>query len=202
MLDGTVAAQKALSAVARSKEMIGISILVDILRGARTQPIISKGYDKMKTFGKGQDLKPLEWREYLHQMINTGVLDVAYDENHHLKLNDRSRRVLFEGEQVLLSVPQVHHKVEKTRKAKSKSPDIPLDEDQLLFEHLRRLRKDIADADGLPPYVIFHDSVLHAMARVKPGNQSQMLDISGIGENKYNRYGQRFLKSIAEFTSK
>jgi ATP-dependent DNA helicase RecQ len=198
--DGTVAAQKALSAIARSGESIGVNVLVDILRGARTQQIVSKGFDQIKTFGKGMDLKPIEWREYLHQMINTGVIDVAYDENHHLKLNDRSKRVLFDGETVMLSEPQIFQKKSGPEVIKQSTSKREMME-QELFERLRRLRKDIADAEGLPPYIVFNDVTLQEMARRKPLNRKDMLEISGIGFNKYDSYGERFLKEIMDYVS-
>jgi ATP-dependent DNA helicase RecQ len=197
MFDATVMAQKALSAVVRTEEQISITALTEILHGNRTQHIIERGYDKIKTFGTGKDVKSDDWKLFIMQMINVGVMDIAYDENHHLKLNARSRRILFDGEQVLLTEIQKvitsYPKKQGFAEPKSDNPD-----DQL-FEKLRRLRKKIADAENLPPYVIFNDNTLWEMVHAKPLSEETMLDIPGVGINKYEVYGKLFIDEINSF---
>lgn len=198
MTDGTLIAQKALSALARMKEQGTLVQLIDVLRGTRTPAIMQKQFNEIKTFGAGKDIKPGDWREYLQQMVNLGLMEVAYDEGHHLKLNERSRRVLFENEKVDLAQPQAYQfqrnePVEFNVRSKREIFE------EELFERLRRYRKDIADMEGLPPYVIFNDATLKEMAKYKPSTRSAMLEISGVGNNKFDAYGQGFIDEIVKF---
>jgi len=198
MFDATLLAQKALSAIFRTEERVSVSTLSEILYGSKTQHIIEKGYDKIKTFGTGKDIRPDNWKLYILQMLNVGVMDIAYDENHHLKLNAKSKRILFDGEKVLL-VEVKHDFRMRTRTAVELEPE---NTDDKLFEKLRRLRKKIADVESLPPYLIFNDNTLWAMVHEKPMTEESMLDIQGIGVNKFDMYGKLFLSEIKDFFRK
>jgi ATP-dependent DNA helicase RecQ len=178
-----------------------LNILIDVLRGARNQAVVSRGFDQIKTFGQGRELKPLEWREYLQQMINIGILDIAYDEGHQLKLNERSKKILFENEPVMLAEPHIFVSKKPTQEAEIAVPKVSKREAQAeeLFERLRKLRKTIADREGLPPYIVFNDNTLNEMAKEKPVTQQAMLEVSGVGVNKFDMYGEEFISEIKSF---
>ncbi|RYD81462.1 MAG: DNA helicase RecQ [Sphingobacteriales bacterium] len=200
-VDATLYAQKALSAVARMGEKASLNLLIDVLRGAQNQAVVSRGFHQIKTFGLGRELKPLEWREYIQQMINIGILDVAYDEGHQLKLNERSKKVLFEAEPVMLAEPHIFVSKKMPQEAEIAVPNVSKREAQAeeLFERLRRLRKTIADREGLPPYIVFNDTSLQEMAKEKPVTQVAMLQISGVGANKFDMYGTEFIREIQSY---
>jgi len=196
MFDATVMAQKALSAMVRTEEQVSVTAIAEILYGSKTQHIINKGYDKLKTFGSGKDIRPDDWKQYILQMVNVGVMDIAYDENHHLKLNAKSKKVLFEGEKVMLAEIVPSFKKPFTEGLKDSTSE---NNDDQLFEKLRKLRKKIADAENLPPYVIFNDNSLWAMVRDKPITEEAMLEIPGVGINKFEMYGKMFIEDIKNF---
>lgn len=198
--DGTLLAQKALSAITRLKEQAKLGTLIDVLRGSRNQAIMAKGFDKIKTFGAGADLGFLEWQTYLQQMLNAGIFDIAYDDAYSLKLNPKSERVLFQAEKVPLVKFQpitAAAPVEKTVRVKPKKE---LQKDDL-FERLRKLRKELADQHNVPPYVVFSDNTLLEMAAEKPTNRVAMLAISGVGMVKYENYGYDFVNEITRYIS-
>lgn len=193
--DGTVIAQKALSAIARTQERSNMSLLVDVLRGARNAQVLQAGFDKVKTYGAGREVSTLDWNRYLHQMLNEGLIEMAYDQGYTLKLTEQSKQVLFEGRKVQL----VKFEEVKQEEAAVKSrPKRELIKDAL-FEKLRALRKSLADEYGVPPYVIFTDTTLQEMAAERPTNKIAMLAISGVGAQKYERYGDAFISAIIDF---
>jgi ATP-dependent DNA helicase RecQ len=152
--DATLLAQKALSAVARTNEKIAMTMVIDILRGSNNKRIIDNRYHEIKTFGAGKELKADEWADYLQQMLNSGVMDIAYDEGHAYRLNNASWAVLKEGRKVQL----VRYKPFEERQAEREA--VPTKEKtkkevikDALFEKLRELRKRLADDKNIPPYV-------------------------------------------------
>ncbi|MBC5773594.1 DNA helicase RecQ [Pontibacter sp. KCTC 32443] len=194
--DGTLVVQKALSAIARTQEKVNMGLLIDVLRGSRNAQVMEGGYDRIKTYGAGRDIGTMDWQRYLHQMLNAGLVELAYDQNYTLKLTEQSRQVLFEGRKVqLVKFDEVKQPVEEVRKARPKKEVIQ----DALFERLRALRKRMADEHGVPPYVIFSDSTLQEMAAEKPTNRIAMLSISGVGSLKYERYGYDFVNEIINF---
>ncbi len=198
--DATLLAQKALSAIARTGENVAMSMLIDILRGSNNRRIIEHKYHEIKTFGAGKELKADEWADYLQQMLNSGVMDIAYDEAHAYKLNNASWAILKEGRKVQLVRYRPFEEKQAEREAnipKEKSKrEIIKDE---LFERLRVLRKQIADEKNIPPFVVFSDATLSDMAQKKPLNQFEMFNVSGVGEQKYRQFGEVFLKEIRDF---
>lgn len=198
--DATLIAQKALSAIARTGENVAMSMLIDILRGSNNRRIIEHKYHEIKTFGAGKELKADEWADYLQQMLNSGVMDIAYDEAHAYKLNNASWAILKEGRKVQLVRYRPFEEKQAEREAnipKEKSKrEIIKDE---LFERLRVLRKQIADEKNIPPFVVFSDATLSDMAQKKPLNQLEMFNVSGVGEQKYRQFGEVFLKEIRDF---
>lgn len=201
--DGTIIAQKALSGIARTNEKVAMGMLIDILRGSRNRNVLNNSYDQLKTFGVGKDLRYEEWADYLAQLLNSGVMDIAYDEGHSYKLNSRSLAVLKGQEKVELSgfISVAERKANedaKIPKTRTKTEVVRGE----LFEQLRQLRKQLADKLGIPPYLVFNDRTLSEMAETKPISEHQLLDISGVGEEKLKRYGKIFLDEIISYITK
>jgi ATP-dependent DNA helicase RecQ len=192
--DGTVAAQKALSCVYRSGQRFGVNYIVDLLTGKDDARIRHNRHDQLSTFGIGAEYGAAEWRSIFRQLIAQGYLDVDMEGYGALKLTERCRGLL-RGEVHLdlrtLAKPD-KAKDKSARKAPAMRPcDAPL------FEALRALRRELAEEQGVPPSVIFHDTTLQEMARTRPAALEQLRYISGVGEQKLKRYGQRFLTEVA-----
>lgn len=198
--DGTIAAQKALSALKRANEKIGMNMLVNILRGSRNREIIEGGYDQIKTYGQGKDLSFDSWMYLIMQLLHLGYIEIAYDENHWLKVTAAGMSVLFENNKVQLAIPPDRIQSSQERKA----PEVrPASRTQLLanelFERLRLLRRNLAQQIGIPPYQIFSDATLKEMADKRPIKESDLLIISGVGERKLQEYGSPFVREIQAF---
>lgn len=198
--DATLPAQKALSAIARTDQKIAMGLLIDVLRGSHNRNVTERGYDRIKTFGAGRELRAEEWAEYLTQMLNSGVMDVAYDEAHSLKLNETSWQVLRGERKVQLvrfeSYEEKRKRQEETAEPVKTKKEVIKDE---LFERLRKVRKQLADELNVPPFVVFSDATLSDMAEKRPINRFQMLQVSGVGETKFSHYGEAFINEILEY---
>ena len=211
--DGTIIVQKALSALVRADQQIGTHTLIDILRGAVSQEIIERGYDKLKTYGAGRDIPGRDWQDYLLQMLNLGYFEIAYNENNHLKLTDAGRKVLYGHEPALLVVIKREEATSKTSRKNGKKnhnaqPQTPVltpavfeDESEILFEELRKLRKRLADQQAIPAYIVLSDKTLHLLASQKPLSLEAFGEISGIGEYKKEKYGKDFIEVIRNVTA-
>lgn len=207
--DGTIIVQKALSAIARADQQVSTNTLIDILKGAATQEIIERGYDKLKTYGAGRDIPARDWQDYLLQMLNLGYFEVAYNEKNHLKITEAGRKVLFGHERALLVVIKREDYTEKKAGKKRKQPapnDVlfptPMvfeNEDEQLFEELRVLRKRLADQQAIPAYIVLSDKTLHLLASSRPTTIEAFGEISGIGEYKRDKYGKDFIEVIRKF---
>ena len=195
-IDGTIIAQMAMSGVLRTDEKIGANMLVQLLRGAKTSELMSKGYHTLKTYGVGAKFSVEEWQHFINQLINLGLLEIAYAENFNLRITDFGRKVLSGDSTIKLAEF-------KKKQLASSAPDIrTASVNSELFEMLRVLRRQIADSENVPPYVVFSDASLHHMADVLPSSYSEMKDISGVGNQKLAKYGEIFLTEIAKFTKK
>lgn len=210
--DGTVLVQKALSALVRTDQKIGFTMLVDVLRGNMTQEIVSRQYDRIKTFGVGHDVPARDWHDYLLQMLQLGLIEIAYDENSHLKVTEAGWQVLYGKSVAQLSVivrdeqsdrnskPKRRNTVQDVKvKDTSKVEDELLSENQNLFDALRDLRKKLADEQGFPPYIILSDKVLYLLCQIRPVTLDAFGMISGIGEYKKQKYGEAFIRLIRTF---
>ncbi len=197
--DGTTLVQKALSAIARTQEKANMGLLIDVLRGSRSSQVLQAGFDKIKTYGAGREVGTMDWQRYLHQMLNAGLVELAYDQNYTLKLTEQSKQVLFEGKKVQLVKFEEVKQQEEAAAVRSR-PKREVIQDAL-FERLRALRKRLADEFNVPPYVIFTDSTLQEMAAEKPSNRIAMLAISGVGAQKFERYGHDFVNEIIGFVT-
>lgn len=204
--DGTVLAQKFMSAIARTEEQAPLHAVVDILCGNYSAMVRAHGYDQLRTFGVGRDVSRSDWQNYALQMLHMGYVEVVYDEKKRLVVTPLGRKVLFEGEKVKMAIPEKVEYVQASKKKKSSSPSLPgifqpSEEDPNLFEALRLLRHRLADEQKMPPYIIFSDKVLHELASVKPTSVEAFGDISGVGEYKQNRYGKVFVDEIRKYKS-
>ncbi len=197
LIDATVFAQKALSAVARTKGTVGIALLVNILRGSRAYAVVSAGYDKIKTYGVGADTSFDEWRHIIEQFVHLGYLDIAHDDKNHLKLNEASKEVLFENRKVEIISFESYKKREEESKQKKAKPQSERERVRDgLFDSLRKLRLKIARKQEVPPYVIFSDATLEEMAAMRPTDNAEMMEISGVGQLKMEKYGDDFIRAI------
>lgn len=209
--DGTIIIQKALSAIMRTNQNVGMNVLIDILKGFSTQEVLEKGYHNLKTFAAGRDVPTHDWRDYLLQMLNLGYFEVAYNENNHLKITEAGRKVLFGHEKAQLVVIKKEERIKKTTEKKKKTSPLTLTEstlfsdtsrDEQLFEELRLLRKKLADQQAIPPYIILSDKTLRQLCERKPISLDEFGEISGIGEFKKARYGNDFTQAIRMFLGK
>lgn len=197
LIDETVNAQKALSAVARTNQNVGINLLINILRGSRALNVTGGGYHNIKTYGIGKDLSFEEWRHLIEQFIHLGFLDIAHDEGNKLKLNEASNEVLFKKRKVeTVSYESYKKREEENKKAKVKPQSERERVRDGLFDHLRSLRSKIARANAVPPYIVFSDATLEEMAAMRPTDEVEMLNISGVGEQKMEKYGKDFINAI------
>lgn len=196
--DGTVIAQKALSAVARTKQKAATGMITDVLRGICNQKVMNWGFQHIRTFGAGKEYSAKEWSYYLRQLVNLGFLRIDYGDYNKLKLTDKSRTVLYDKQAVELVRPKA------AQKSKLKAPVVAASDlssaDEALFDYLRQLRKKLADEQGVPPYVVFHDKTLREMAVLKPNSKERLTNINGVGLRKAAFYGDEFLTAIKGFT--
>lgn len=191
--DGTVAAQQALSCIYRTGQRFGVAHLIDVLLGKTTDKVRNNGHERVSTFGIGKALQEQQWHSLYRQLIARGLVAVDFDSMGALKLTDVSRPVL-RGEQTLMLREDVAP--EKTKGAKTRAKAIT---GSPLWEALRAKRKEIADAQDVPPYVIFHDATLIEMMTKRPANLKQMAAVSGVGARKLELYGEQFLEVLTAF---
>ena len=204
-IDGNIIAQKALSAIVRTGERVGVSMLVDILRGSSRADLIARGFDRIKTYGAGRDLSAPEWKAYLGQMLQLGLFEIAYDEGNRLKLTSAGSRVLRGELPVVLSKfyferpagPEPKTSAGRAEETRRSAPD-----DAALLRELKRLRADMARIQGIPPYVIFSDRTLQDICRRRPTSREEFAAVFGVGEVKTERYWTHFTRVVRLFESK
>ncbi len=197
--DGTITVQKALSAVMRTKQQISVQMLINILRGAQRYDIRQAGYDQLPTFGVGADLTHEEWNDYVNQMLQLGVLEMAYERSNRLNVTPYGMRILRGIERIDLSVYVPQQTFKSKKENVKQAPVASTDPVEQLFEQLKAVRSDISRKQGLPPYLIFSDATLLDMARRHPLELDAMLEVSGVGEAKAAKYGRHFLQAIRKF---
>ena len=193
--DGTVAVQKALSAVVRTDCSVGAYMLCDILRGSRRHDLRMRGYDRIRTFGAGADMTTAEWNYYISQMIQLGMLDVAYDDNNRLRPTPYGMRVLRGEERVMLA----KYTERPARAAGKSAAPAPRHDTDSLLARLKAVRRTEASRIKMPPYLIFSDASLADMARRRPHTLEEFREVSGAGEVKTARFGPLFLAAIRDF---
>ena len=193
--DGTIEAQKALSAIKRAEEKAGINLIIDILRGSRSSEVFRRGYHKLKTYGVGQEHNFEAWRFFIGQIIQMGLAEVVFAEGNRLRVTEAGKAVLYQKQKVALASHTPKPKPEKV----AEEPRHAATRDQELFDELALLRKAMARDLGLPPYVIFSDATLEVMTRRYPTTDQEMLAISGVGQFKLEKFAQPFMEAIAAY---
>lgn len=192
MQDWTIEAMKFLSCVARCKERFGMTYIIDVLRGAKNQKILQNGHQNLSTYGIGKDRSIDDWRMLGRSLLHQGLLAQTTDGYSVLKLNALSWEVMRRQRSVLIAVSAT-----PTRISDEDTPAAA--EVELLFQRLRKLRKQMADEQGVPPYVIFADSTLRLMATQQPKSLAAFSQLSGVGSHKLARYGAQFLAEIQAY---
>lgn len=203
--DGTVLVQKALSAIMRAGQQIGFTLTAEILRGTMSPDVVSRSYHRLKTFGAGRDISFRDWQDYLLQMLQMGFIEIAYDDDRHLRVTSLGRDILFGHRKAQLAT--IIREDLRVKKSKERRKAVTAEsaasggkqEDGILYERLRELRQEIAQANNWPAYVVMSDKSLHAIATEKPTTIEAFGAIFGIGEHKRNAYGQRFISFISDY---
>jgi ATP-dependent DNA helicase RecQ len=192
--DGTIIAQKALSAIIRLQESEPLPVIVDFLRGSKNAYIFEKEYQNLRTYAVGADISWYDWNQYIIQLINQGYCEIAFHQQNKIRLTTLAREVLFEGDKVQLTTVQ-KNAIEKTdaKEIKSKSAT------NSLFEKLRKLRYAISKQESVPAYVIFSDAALRKMETARPMSDTELIAIDGVGKAKLEKYGDAFINAIIEF---
>jgi len=192
--DATVAAQKALSCVHRTGQRFGVNYLIDVLTGKEKDRINQFGHNNLSVYGIGNEYDAKQWRNIYRQLISRNLLAVDVEGHGSLRLTEHCRAVL-KGEQTL-HLRKESKRAKTTRKGR-KSYNTESASNSILWEALRACRKKLAEENGVPPFVIFHDATLSEMMQRQPANKQQFLNISGVGESKLEKYGDAFLKVIS-----
>ena len=220
--DGSILVQKALSAIIRAEEKIGMRMLIDILRGSGRMELLQQNYHKLKTYGAGRDLPYPIWKEYIFQMLQLGFIEIDYLNSQQLKVTPLGKKVLYGKETATLTLyTEVEDIVQSKRKSKVARETIytpqgyipaqaakptytpepapaPADKasDDALMAALRLLRKQIAQQEKMPAYIIFTDASLQDMVLKKPLTLDAFSSVKGVGEAKLEKYGEQFIATI------
>jgi ATP-dependent DNA helicase RecQ len=194
--DGTVLAQKALSAVYRTGQRFGATYLIDVLLGRGSERVTRSGHDRLPVFGIGKDTDETTWKGVFRQLTAAGQL-TGDDEGHGTLLLTDAARPILRGEQKFLVRIAPKETKAKTKRA-GKSAAIVNDADRPLFEDLRNLRRDLAAKAKLPPYIVCSDLTLAELAIFRPTDEAALHGITGLGNSKIGRYGAALLATIAK----
>ena len=196
--DGTVAVQKALSCVFRTGQRFGVTYLIDVLRGSENERILQAGHHQVSTYGIGTELSANEWKSVFRQLVANGYLRADPEGYGALQLTEECRPLL-KGRQTieLRKDPVVKKAAGRASGGRSSAPVKDQITDQAGWDALRACRKELADKQGVPPYVIFHDTTLFGMLERKPRTLEELAEVSGVGAAKLEKYGEIFLEAIA-----
>lgn len=186
--DITLEAQKILSCIFRMEENYGISLVIDVLRGSESIKVINKGFQRLSTYGIMKEYKKEEIKDIMDLLILEGYLSITEGNYPVVKLKRAASPVLKNQQKVIMK------KIIREKREVA--------EDDNLFDLLRAIRKNISEKENLPPYVIFHDSTLREMSKYKPTDKISMLSVKGVGEAKFDKYGEEFLKIIKDYREK
>lgn len=197
-VDVTVEAEKITECVKTSRQRYGINVILDTVHGANTAKIRQYGMDKNPCYGTLAKVPAWRLRQIFNHLLLEEYLTTTNDEYMLVKLTEKSDSLLEGKVSVSMKMAKEQEKTEKTAvKKKKKTAGVLLsNEQEALFEKLRQLRMEIAKEEKVPPYIVFSDKTLVHMCQVRPENKAQMLKVSGVGEFKYQKYGERFLEVI------
>ncbi|PHQ81263.1 MAG: DNA helicase RecQ [Coxiella sp. (in: Bacteria)] len=197
--DGRIAAQKAISCVFRTSERFGAVYVIDVLLGKSDDRIKRNSHDMISTFGVGSELSKMEWQTIFRQLIAYNLLSVNVLEHSSIYITEQGFDFLKQSNPLKLrryTKPISKNQKTKYKKTTSKNKSKLAEDDQELFEQLREKRRQLAKEQGIPPYIIFHDSTLIDIATLKPASLNDLIPINGIGQKKLKRYGAEFLEII------
>jgi ATP-dependent DNA helicase RecQ len=195
--DGSVMAQKALSAVYRTGQRFGVAYVADVLMGKPDERVIRNSHDRLSVFGIGKDTPATAWKGLFRQLVASGYLTSDEEGHGTLSLTDRARPLLRGEDKFLMRVTRVEAK--KKTKSDAKPSHKVSGEDETLFQALKALRLKLAAAAKLPPYVIAQDRTLIELSEKRPKTEAALHDITGLGTSKIARYGKAFLETISQF---
>ncbi|MFZ7224136.1 DNA helicase RecQ [Avibacterium avium] len=196
--DGLIDAQKVMSTIYRVGQMFGVHYVIGVLRGMQNQKIKDNQHDQLSVYGIGKDKSKEYWQSVIRQLIHLGLVQQVMNQFHSVLQLTENARPILRGEQPLeLAMPRVSSIM--TAQSAQKSAVQNYDKD--LFARLRFLRKQIADKENIPPYIVFNDATLQEMAQYQPTSKREMLQINGVGATKLERFGQAFLHIIQEHKS-
>jgi ATP-dependent DNA helicase RecQ len=203
VIDGTIAAQKALSAIVRTGQRFGTEHLTNVLLGERSEAIGKFGHDRLPTFGVGQEYDRQEWRSIFRQLYAAGIIALDITGYGTWTVTDAGRRVLKGAAKMELRTDTLKPATRKAARAAAKAADAAAladgsPGDAALFEALRRRRSELAKAQQVPAYVVFADKTLIDMVRRKPATAAEMSAVHGVGEAKLRQYGETFLETIRQ----
>jgi ATP-dependent DNA helicase RecQ len=195
--EGTILTQKALSGIVRMGEKEGITMLINVLRGSNNADVHTKQFFKLKTYGIGKDISFYDWRDYVIQMANQGLIEIMYSENSALKISPIGWKILKGEETIKLTTPISPEEKKKKQKVVKIALEGEVNKD--LFTELKKVRYSISKEENVPAYIIFNDKSLKLMASELPITENQFLAISGVGMNKMEQYGEEFMNVIRKF---
>ncbi len=198
LFDGAIAAQKALSCIYRTGERFGQAYIADVLLGVGNERIAGFGHDRISTFGIGTEHDNRTWRAILRQLIALRLVDVDLAGHGGLSIAPAGREFLRDKPALMLRAPRPP-RARRGKVARSGAEAAIAEADRALFGALRQKRLEIARAQNVPPYVIFHDKTLIGLAAARPASRREMAEVPGVGEAKLDRYGPAFLSVIAEY---
>ena len=205
MFDGTTIVQKALSALVRTKESIGFTLMVDILRGTLSPDVVSNKYNTIKIFGVGRDISARDWHDYLLQMLQMGFFEIAYNEDRHLHITPLGQEVLYGKRDVQLAVI---HREELTVRSRRKRQREDREKERAtigqgpsndLYSRLREVRRQMAAEMGKPAFIVMSDKSLQDLVLKRPTTLEAMADVYGFGEYKAKAYGKPFIEAIRQY---
>lgn len=201
--DGTVAVQKALSCVYRTGQRFGVNYIIDVLRGSENERVIQSGHNQLSTYGIGTELSANAWKSVFRQLVAKGYLRADPEGYGSLQLTEHCRPLLKGEKMIELRRDPVPPKSPGAKGSARRSGQSIRDQitDQAGWEALRACRKELADKQGVPPYVIFHDTTLFDMLEKKPRTLEELGEVSGVGAAKLEKYGEFFLQTINELDS-
>lgn len=202
-IDVTELAKNLIGCIAECRQRYGMNVIVGTLRGEKKAKLLSYGVDRLESYGRCQGESEIRLKQILNQMVQEKLLILTEDKYTLVKLTKSSQQVVDGKRSVFLKVNKKAEQEETRRTVKKtiskvKKTDTLSETQQNLFEKLRSLRRAIAVEEGVPPYIVFSDKTLIDMCEKLPGDKTQLLDVSGVGEHKYEKYGKRFLQCIKE----
>ena len=197
--EATEDARKALSCVYRVGQRFGMGHVIDVLRGSRNERVRELGHDRLSTYGIGTALGQEEWGSIIRQLVHLGYLEQDLARYSVLRLTETARPLLRGEQTLILARPRIRPVSAKKPKRGSRPGDNGKGCNEMLFQALRALRKEIANREGVPPFVVFGDATLTEMAARRPVDAGELLSVSGVGQHKLGKYGAEFLRVITGF---